>query len=393
MKKSLPLIGLLVFGIFLLSASQLTAEKKWTWYIYSKSYSPGSPGTLDLTIGIKSNSPVYVDSLGNFDLEGDMNIVALYDFDEGLDPYLLTDHLTGDYIFSVDNPVGDREWNLECGFLGSEGEGDKVTEAGIPVATIRYYVRQEGSSDLTLGFPDYQETYYDDNSTKVDSVDYDNTEGASFLVHLEAKVFLEGPYDDIGNEMITDLKTNGSIPTTSPYSDSRTVNPIPADVVDWMFVELRSTKTGAAVASRSTFLHKDGRIVDDDGITEQVIMSAVASDYYIVIRHRNHLAVMSDETIALSIGSATLYDFTIDESTPYDKYEGGDAALLETGIYGMYAGDGNYSGICTIEDGNLALSNRDAVGYYASDYNMSSIVTISDVNLSDSNRDASTNVN
>lgn len=386
-------MGLLVFGIFLISASELAAEKKWKWYVHSKIFSPGMPGTLDLTIGIKANSSSYVARLGGFDLEGDMNISTLYDFNQGFDPFLLNELLAGDYSFSVDNPEGDRKWNLECNFMGSAGVGDLVTEAGIQVATIRFYIREEGNADLTLGVPEYQETYYDDKYTLVDSVEYDHSGGTSFMALLETKVFLEGAYNESSNEMETDLKTAGFIPTTSPHSDNRFVNPIPADIVDWVFVELRSTKTGSAVASRSAFLHKDGCIVDDNGISGQVMMNSVGGDYFIVIRHRNHLAVMSDETHTLSVSSAVLYDFTTDDSTPYDKYEGGDAAVLESGVYGMYAGDGNDSGIITINDGNLALSDRDNVGYYQTDYNLSGIVTISDVNLSDSNRDISTNVN
>jgi hypothetical protein len=83
----------------------------------------------------------------------------------------------------------------------------------------------------------------------------------------------------------------------------------------------------------------------------------------------------------------------IDDTTPFDKYYGGDAATLEAGVRGMYAGDGNESCICSIADGNLALADRDSVGYYVCDYNMSGIVTIFDVNLSDSNRDKTTAVN
>ena len=75
------------------------------------------------------------------------------------------------------------------------------------------------------------------------------------------------------------------------------------------------------------------------------------------------------------------------------KFKGGEAALLEATVYGMFAGEGNDSGIISIADANVALSNRDAVGYEVSDYNLSGIVTISDVNLSDSNRDAATKVN
>ncbi|MCB9249082.1 MAG: hypothetical protein H6613_11355 [Ignavibacteriales bacterium] len=53
--------------------------------------------------------------------------------------------------------------------------------------------------------------------------------------------------------MLTDL--NGLIPLTSPYSeDSRTLEYMPNDIVDWILVELRSTLNSSAITSsqRST---------------------------------------------------------------------------------------------------------------------------------------------
>jgi len=128
-------------------------------------------------------------------------------------------------------------------------------------------------------------------------------------VLVETKIFLQGAYDVSTDEMKIDLLNN--IPTTSPYSeDSRTVASVPSNIVDWILVELRSTDTGSAVASKSAFLHKDGRIVNDDASSGVIEVDAVAGDYYIVIKHRNHLAVMSMNLVTLSTATSTLYDFT-----------------------------------------------------------------------------------
>ncbi|MCK5147570.1 hypothetical protein KAR48_12505 [bacterium] len=209
-------------------------------------------------------------------------------------------------------------------------------------------------------------------------------------VRIQTKLFLEGPYDSDTDEMTTSL----TVPTTSPYSeDARTVGSIPADITDWVLVELRSTADGTAVVSRSALLHKDGRIVADDGTTSYIEMSASASDYFIVIKHRNHLAVESDEVHTLSSGSSTLYDFTVDASTSYDKYYGGDAAILETGVYGMYAGDTNNSGIVTNSDKDSIISNLNSAGYYDADSNCSGIVTNSDKDAIIANLNKSTAVN
>ena len=119
------------------------------------------------------------------------------------------------------------------------------------------------------------------------------------IVKLKTKIFLEGPFNKSTNVM--DINLQNEIPTTSPYpEDVRSVNTIPANVVDWVLVQIRTTPNGVAVASRSAFLRNDGMIVGDDGITEEINLEAPANDYYIVIKHRNHLMVMSSYKVALS---------------------------------------------------------------------------------------------
>ncbi len=195
-------------------------------------------------------------------------------------------------------------------------------------------------------------------------------------IRLQTKVFLEGPYVAADDSMTTTLCPDNDdvIPTTSPYSDGRTVDPIPSDVTDWIFVKLRSTAEGAAVDSCSFFLKSNGNIVDDDGTTSYVPMDASEGDYFIVVEHRNHLTVMSASAQSLTSGSSTLYDF----STGTDKYYGADAALLETGVYGMYAGDTNGSGIVTNSDKTSIISDLNSSGYYDADANCSGVVTNSD---------------
>ena len=128
-------------------------------------------------------------------------------------------------------------------------------------------------------------------------------------VLLQTKIFLEGAYNSNTGQMSTALHSD--LPLTSPYSeDARTVNSISVDVVDWILVQLRETATGTAITSKSAFLHKDGRIVTDDGTSGEIELNAPAGNYYIVIKHRNHLAVMSKNAISLNSTSSTLYDFT-----------------------------------------------------------------------------------
>lgn len=141
---------------------------------------------------------------------------------------------------------------------------------------------------------------YLDTHSSVDSIGASNfniPSGSSSIVISEgvgvaAKIFLEGPYTS--NAMSTSL--SGNIPLTSPYAeDSRTVTSIPSNAVDWILVELRDKTTPSTIiSSRSVFLKNDGNIIDDLGGTS-IGMPSSPDDYYIGVKHRNHLQVMSNE--------------------------------------------------------------------------------------------------
>jgi len=159
----------------------------------------------------------------------------------------------------------------------------------------------------------YQTSGAYDWNTRIASISF-----GSPSVLVDVKVMIEGAYAGSSN-MNTTLLTNNFIPTTSPYADDRTVSSIPANVVDWVLVELRKTNDGVAEVSRSAFLSTDGSIVDDDG-TSKVSLDVSADNYFIVIDHRNHLPIMSSAVVALP--NATTYDFT----TGSDRYWGTDGA-------------------------------------------------------------------
>ncbi len=81
-------------------------------------------------------------------------------------------------------------------------------------------------------------------------------------------------------------------------------------IVDWVFVELRSKiNNKSIVATRSGLIQRDGDIVDIDGISPLRFPDVLLDDYYIVIRHRNHLGVMTLNPIPFE-QFQVLIDFT-----------------------------------------------------------------------------------
>ena len=166
-----------------------------------------------------------------------------------------------------------------------------------------------------------------------------NYEPAS--VFVEVKLFLQGAYTGAG-VMSTGL--NAELSTTQPYNTApwnyggpEHVTSIPPDAVDWVLMELRTgTAANTAVATQAALLMKDGTV-------SATFPDVAPGDYYIVIRHRNHLDIMTATPVSLTAASASAktmmldYDFTTAPSRAY----GGVLKDLGDGTYGLYGGDAN----------------------------------------------------
>jgi len=166
---------------------------------------------------------------------------------------------------------------------------------------------------------------------------------------IQVKAYLDGPYDTGLHEMKVDLNTALDIPLEQPYNvapwnytGTESVGAIPADVVDWVLVELR-TDASTLFERKAAFLLKDGNIVQYNNVALGVSFDGlVAGDsYFIVVWQRNHMPVMSGATVVLP---TTAYDFTDYTTTQPYGYPGLVQIELETGVWGMIAGDVNANG-------------------------------------------------
>ncbi|NOX66506.1 MAG: hypothetical protein GXO85_12160 [Chlorobi bacterium] len=266
------------------------------------------------------------------------------------------------------------------------------TSAGVLTADITVSTVTAGTNDETggNGGPYFAYLYqtgwqgYGDGSigSSITAASVNIPTGASDLVFSEgtgitSKIYLEGPYNAANSNMNTTI--NANIPLTSPYSeDTRTVSAIPTNAVDWVLVQVRETASGTAIESRSVFIKSDGNLIADDG-TNGVGIKSKPGDYFVVIKHRNHLGVM---TSAIQTGltwavAPTNYDFT----TGNTQFYGGSAGALEVtaGVWGMIAGDANSDGVVDAVDKNDFWRIENGTPYSYSKY--------SDFNL-DANLDA-----
>ncbi|MVM29498.1 hypothetical protein GO755_05600 [Spirosoma sp. HMF4905] len=164
------------------------------------------------------------------------------------------------------------------------------------------------------------------------------------LAVLNLRVLLGGAYSALTDLMRDDLRQNNLLPLAEPYSQtvlvgtgfthvggggnesttSAVFSTTGANaIVDWVFVELRNPASASTVvATHSALVQRDGDIVATDG-TSPLSFSVGAGSYYISVRHRNHLGVMTATSRALS-STAIAIDFTNPATATY----GSDAQQL-----------------------------------------------------------------
>ena len=151
-------------------------------------------------------------------------------------------------------------------------------------------------------------------------------------VQLSAKAWLDGAYDSNTGLMRDDLRTLQRIPALEPNSvnycctgGGETVAPTVLQVsgnnavVDWVRLELRTgdAQNSQLVSVRHALLQRDGDIVDVNG-SSPVSFPVGAGAYWVVLRHRNHLAVMTAAPVQLSVTPTTL-DFRAPTTACYTR--------------------------------------------------------------------------
>ncbi|MBD2705338.1 tandem-95 repeat protein [Spirosoma sp. BT702] len=149
------------------------------------------------------------------------------------------------------------------------------------------------------------------------------------IVQLLPQVYLQGALFGVTSStlMRDDLRNLGLLPTNHPYTTLNPITPVGGltsgvtsvtgnnAIVDWVFVELRSpTSMSTIIDSRAALLQRDGDVVDVDGVSSLTFNQALTGNYYVAIRHRNHLGVMTQAALALSPTPVTI-DFR-NTSTP-----------------------------------------------------------------------------
>ncbi|SFC02701.1 hypothetical protein SAMN05421780_102318 [Flexibacter flexilis DSM 6793] len=265
---------------------------------------------------------------------------------------------------------------------------------GTSTATLQFGISTLGNATVTVTSGGCSNSY---------------TIGVDAGAGLSLNLFLQGFYSG-ASIMTTDLSAGvpsilsdqylatGTLPSAGegvPTSLMRAGASVPAGAVDVIQIELRSGgATGPVAYTTYAWLMSDGSITDyKTGVGTNAIFpcSLLPNDYFIVVKHRNHLAIMSSTPVAFSAGSTASYNFT----TSIGQVYGSGALDLDVGVVGMIAGDNrkdanNESNGDDFYDVSVATTNGTGFtgsGYFATDLNGTGVSNASDYNLSSTNND------
>ncbi len=254
--------------------------------------------------------------------------------------------------------------NLVCGF--GEFCTPALSRADQHLIVLRYLeywfgTYLMGDADvwdaMTAALPGDADIVYDLQCAAFDPCVCLTTSNPSYNVYcdpvqVQSKAILSGVYDGNGN-MRTDL--NSFIPLAQPYSGApynyngtETVSSVPANMVDWVLLEMRSAELDLTSSSRQsvTIERKAGLLLDNGDIVAMDGISPVTFDslhnevrYNICIRHRNHLDIVSE--FCMEAGPSIGYDFT---SGVGQAFGGAQQFLSSDGKAMMFGADYNANG-------------------------------------------------
>ena len=123
-------------------------------------------------------------------------------------------------------------------------------------------------------------------------------------INLDFKVIFQGAFDANAGLMTTNLKSLTGFPNTNNGYRvgenvlSRTGNQA---LVDWLTIEFRNAANRNMIEYvRPALLLANGSIVDMDGTSLVSVPKLPDTDYFIAVKHRNHLGIMTTSTVQMN---------------------------------------------------------------------------------------------
>lgn len=210
-------------------------------------------------------------------------------------------------------------------------------------------------------------------------VDISGCDSSLPQLSCSVRAFLEGYFEPELGRMKTTLHSYDLIPRSDPYEKTVTTREVlsvlPDRVVDWVRLELRTSYTDQMpVAGLSAFIREDGIIVSATGSETLRFPGLPEGKYFITLRHRGHLALVTGQAITLTCRSS-LIDFTKKSPTT--------TSLKDIkGTMVLIGGDFDNNGRLDVNDYQIWKSNPAAVSIYNdADGDGNGVINFQDFNL------------
>jgi hypothetical protein len=242
-------------------------------------------------------------------------------------------------------------------------------------------------------------------------------------VILHLKAMLSGAFDatsitasnPTGN-MTNALDTRNLLPVSQPYNipgvlytgtETLPTTNLSPNITDWVLVEVRDGTTanngiGNLLTSKAVVMLSDGTIKDSStatagDLTNNITLTnlTVNTNYKIILRHRNHLAIATNPTVGFdNSGQATL-DFTNNFNiiAANQKQVGMSLENTPRTLFALRATDASGDGQIDAIDRNELITSDEYDGTYSNkDLNLDGGIDASDRNLSQNTGEATTNL-
>jgi len=234
-------------------------------------------------------------------------------------------------------------------------------------------------------------------------------------VSVALKVFLQGAIDSTKNiaSMTNYLQAPNNpnisalLPVNNPYAaypgygdvqgrytQINNVSGPAKEVTDWVLVEIWGNVNTSAfpytydlVERRAFLLKPNGSVVDTNGLAPQFAPYA-QSDVRVVVSHRNHMGVISNNQFAFNAGAVVEYDFTTGPDKAFGSgIQGVPEPMVKStytkGAACLWAGDLNFDGNINPSDWGLFNPTLLPISgtYSISDISLDGLINADDYNF------------
>jgi len=207
-------------------------------------------------------------------------------------------------------------------------------------------------------------------------------------VVLDLKVFLEGPY--FNSQMTPFVNVLGFLPVMQPYNQepwsypgSEAVISIPSfNIIDWILIEIvkpseSKSDSFETITRCAGFILNNGKVTDVDGVSDITLQLDETSGFYVKISHRNHLPVISSDSV---VGNNGVYSWNFATGSEQAMGDILSQNEIAAGVWGMISGNGDGNNQINNYDKNeIWLNDLNSFGYYLGDFDMDCQVNVEDL--------------